>query len=132
MAIRKSLVGAIFLSLLCLLGSCKPGPGSSPQISEAATAKAQAAPWLNQLIQQLQQEEAANPPAKIYRYKYNNQEVYYLTGRCCAIPGNVYDVHGTLLCEADGGIMGKGDGRCTDFLSAHTNETLIWEDKREQ
>ncbi len=115
--------------LLCLLCACKPG--ISPQISEAATANALAAPWLSQLIQHLQEEKPANPPARIYRYTYNNQQVYYLTSRCCDIPSKVYDEQGNVLCEPDGGITGKGDGRCPDFAEQRKNETLIWEDKRE-
>src|SRR5688500_14448619 len=45
--------------------------------------------WLNNLIQQLRLEKAANPPAKIYRYTYKGQVVYYLSGRCCDIPSTL-------------------------------------------
>ncbi|WP_347157639.1 DUF6970 domain-containing protein [Pontibacter chitinilyticus] len=129
MALTKEPVGVLLALLLCLLCACKPG--ISPQISEAATANALAAPWLSQLIQHLQEEKPANPPARIYRYTYNNQQVYYLTSRCCDIPSKVYDEQGNVLCEPDGGITGKGDGRCPDFAEQRKNETLIWEDKRE-
>ena len=124
-AIKRILIIAIFG-----MAACKPG--ISPQIPEGATANAQAAPWLNELIQQLQEEAPANPPAKIYRYTYNKQEVYYLTGRCCDIPSKLFDRDGNQLCEPDGGITGKGDGRCPDFAEKRTNETIIWEDKRER
>ncbi|GAB3195086.1 hypothetical protein GCM10027293_04740 [Pontibacter aydingkolensis] len=107
-------------------------PGVSPQISDVEVANAQAAPWLNQLIQEMQDAETANPPAKIYRYTYKDQEVFYLTGRCCDIPSKLYDKNGNIICEPDGGITGKGDGRCTDFFEKRSDETLIWEDKREQ
>jgi hypothetical protein len=72
----------------------------------------------------------ANPPAKIYRYRYRGQTVYYLTSRCCDQPGQLYGSRGQLLCEPDGGITGQGDGRCPDFFGNRTDETLIWEDKR--
>jgi len=121
---------ALILAAAVALGSCRPGV--SPQISEAATANAQGAPWLSQLIQQLQEEKTANPPAKIYRYTYNDQEVYYLTGRCCDIPSRLYNMYGKVLCEPDGGLTGRGDGRCPDFEAKRSDETLIWEDKREQ
>lgn len=94
-------------------------------------AKPQPTAWLSELIRELEEDSVANPPAKVYRYTYNEQEVYYLTSRCCDIPSKVYDVDGNVLCEPEGGITGKGDGRCPDFLDARTNETLIWEDKRE-
>ena len=83
------------------------------------------------MIRELEKDAPANPPARVYRYIYKEQEVYYLTSRCCDIPGKVYDVEGNLLCEPDGGITGQGDGRCPDFAETRTNETLIWEDKRE-
>ncbi|MCJ8163790.1 hypothetical protein MKJ04_02985 [Pontibacter sp. E15-1] len=126
--------GGTILTLALLVTLWLPAykPGTSPMISEAATANAQGAPWLNQLIQELQEAETANPPAKIYRYTYNGQEIYYLTGRCCDIPSKVYDMYGKILCEPDGGITGRGDGRCPDFAEKRTDETLIWEDKREQ
>lgn len=121
---------ALTLTAAIAMAACKPGV--SPIISEAATANAQGAPWLNQMIQQMQEDEAANPPAKVYRYTYKDQEVYYVTGRCCDVPGKVYDMYGNVICEPDGGITGKGDGRCPDFFEQRKDETLIWEDKRER
>ena len=121
---------ALGLMLASTVFACKPGV--SPQITEAATANAQAAPWLSQLIQEMERGEPANPPAKIYRYSYNDQQVYYVTGRCCDIPGKLYDMNGNVICEPDGGITGKGDGRCPDFFEKRSDENLIWEDNREQ
>ncbi|WP_242926262.1 DUF6970 domain-containing protein [Pontibacter vulgaris] len=122
MTMKKMPVWASLALLLAFASGCKTtGANTNSQ-----------APWLSQLIQQLEQEAPANPPAKVYRYTYNNQEVYYLTGRCCDIPGKLFDKDGNQLCEPDGGITGKGDGRCTDFAEKRTNETLIWEDKRER
>lgn len=126
----KLLAIALWLLLASINFACKPG--ISPQIPEAATANAQAAPWLSQMIQEMERGKPANPPAKVYRYTYNDQEVYYVTGRCCDIPSKLYDMYGNVICEPDGGITGKGDGRCPDFFEKRSNETLIWEDKREQ
>jgi hypothetical protein len=36
------------------------------------------------------------------------------------------------MCAPDGGFTGKGDGKCTYFFDARTNEKLIWEDERKQ
>lgn len=86
--------------------------------------------WLAQLIREQQQRKAANPPAKIFRYAYRGQPVYYLTGRCCDVPSQLFDGSGQLLCEPDGGLTGQGDGKCPNFFDNRTEETLIWEDKR--
>ncbi|WP_018476348.1 DUF6970 domain-containing protein [Pontibacter roseus] len=132
MATRKPWFWKFSLGVLLLFGSvaCKPLE-ESIQGPDGANANAQSAAWLSDLIRELEEEQPANPPVKVYRYNYNDQEVYYLSGRCCDIPSKLYDVNGNLLCEPDGGITGKGDGRCPDFLETRTNETLIWEDKRE-
>jgi hypothetical protein len=86
--------------------------------------------WLQELIHQEQEQPVANPPAQIYYYIYLGQRVFYLTSRCCDQPGKLYDNQGNLICEPDGGITGRGDGRCPDFFENRTDETLIWEDKR--
>jgi hypothetical protein len=86
--------------------------------------------WLTALIRDLENQPVANPPAFIARYDYRDQAVYYLPARCCDIPSNVYNVVGTIICHADGGLGGAGDGRCSDFLSARKNEKIIWRDPR--
>jgi len=86
--------------------------------------------WLTALIEELENQPVANPPAFIARYDYRGQVVYYLPARCCDIPSNVYDAAGAIICHADGGFSGAGDGRCSDFLSARRNEEVIWRDPR--
>ncbi len=87
--------------------------------------------WLQKKISEFQAENPANPPVKIYGYQYRNQDVYYISGRCCDIPSEVYDAAGKQLCQPDGGITGRGDGKCADFFQTRTNEKLIWEDLRD-
>ena len=86
--------------------------------------------WLATLIRELESQPVANPPAFIARYDYRGQVVYYLPARCCDIPSNVYSAAGTIICHADGGFSGGGDERCSDFLTARKNETIIWRDPR--
>jgi hypothetical protein len=126
----KKLSWFAFIMLLAATAGCQTSE-KSMTATESDTSRPQQAAWLSEMIRELEEEAPANPPAKVYRYFYNDQEVYYLTSRCCDIPSKVYDVDGKLLCEPDGGITGKGDGRCPDFAETRTNETLIWEDKRE-
>lgn len=114
------------MALAGLLGMASCRPADNP-----ATAAEQANPtWLTQLIGDLEKQQPANPPARILRYTYQGQEVYYLTGRCCDVPSQLFDAAGNVICEPDGGITGRGDGRCTDFFEQRQNETVVWEDKR--
>ena len=86
--------------------------------------------WLTSLIQRLESEPVANPPAFIARYEYQGEVVYYLPPRCCDVWSTVYRVDGTILCHADGGIGGNGDGRCAAFLTERKNEQIVWRDPR--
>jgi hypothetical protein len=86
--------------------------------------------WLTELIQKLESAPVANPPASIYRYEYKGQAVYYLPPRGYDIPSILFDEEGSIICRPDGGVMGVGDGRCTDFFDERENEKLIWKDKR--
>ena len=67
---------------------------------------------------------------RILRYRYRGQTVYYVPPSCCDQPGILYDEAGTQVCEPDGGISGRGDGRCTDFHEQRSAESLIWSDSR--
>ncbi|WP_461146702.1 DUF6970 domain-containing protein [Spirosoma pulveris] len=86
--------------------------------------------FVQTLINQTEKLPVWNPPASIYRYTYNGQTVYYLSARCCDIPSTLFAEDGRILCFPSGGFAGSGDGKCTDFLSARSNETLIWQDTR--
>lgn len=87
---------------------------------------------IEQKIKTLKKGAAWNPPAKIYSYTYQNQTVYFFPQRCCDIPSELYDENCTLLCLPDGGITGRGDGRCTDFFDLRKDEKLVWEDLRKE
>jgi hypothetical protein len=56
--------------------------------------------------------------------------VWYVPARCCDVPGVVYAADGSMLCEPDGGITGRGDGRCPDFAAARRDGVVVWRDPR--
>lgn len=86
--------------------------------------------WLRELVSRLESEPVANPPAYLARYLYRGDTVYYLPPRCCDIPSLVFNLGGEVICAADGGITGAGDGRCPDFFAARRDERIIWRDAR--
>ena len=114
-----------FLVLATLvIGAAACSSSSSP--SEPAAAP----PWLQALIAQIEAEPVTNPPSAIFRYRYAGDTVYFRPGRCCDLPSDLYNETGELICHPDGGITGRGDGRCPDFFSARSSEQLIWRDPR--
>jgi hypothetical protein len=86
--------------------------------------------WVNELIARFKAESVGNPPQSIYRYEYKNRTVYYVPPQCCDQFSTLYDAEGKVLCAPDGGLTGRGDGRCTDFDKERKSEHLIWKDSR--
>jgi hypothetical protein len=107
-----------------------PDPGPLPRDAGAPDAAVTSPAWLAILIQQLEMQPVANPPAFVASYEYNGEIVYFVPQRCCDIASLVYRSDGTIICNADGGFTGKGDGRCPDFFAARRNERIIWRDPR--
>lgn len=81
-------------------------------------------------IKKIKSAEIRNPPAKVWRYEFKGQIVYYITAYCCDIPSELYDSDCNFICSPDGGITGNGDNKCPDFFNSRTKEVLVWEDSR--
>ncbi|MDO8564137.1 MAG: hypothetical protein Q7R87_03960 [Nanoarchaeota archaeon] len=60
----------------------------------------------------------------IKKCTYDGKTVYYKITNCCDNYNSIYNVWGKLICSPDGGITGKGDGRCMGEIS---DCTTIWE-----
>jgi hypothetical protein len=106
-----------------------PTPASTP-LPASPTASSSVAVWLQTLIRQIESEPVTNPPTAIYGYDYRAGTVYFRPSRCCDIRSELYDASGVLICQPDGGLDGKGDGRCPDFVDMRTNERVVWLDPR--
>jgi hypothetical protein len=83
--------------------------------------------WINELIKKEAANEVANPPASLIKCFYKDKLVYYFPASCCDIPSIVYDEKGNVLCSPDGGITGRGDGKCSDFFELKKDCIIIWE-----
>lgn len=111
------------LLLACLLVLTTP-PGTARAAQEAIPAA------ISALAKRLQEAPRANPPARITRYRWHERTVYFVPQRCCDIPSMLYDEGGAVICLPDGGIHGRGDGKCADFFDTRSDEHLIWADAR--
>lgn len=87
-------------------------------------------PWLQQKIQTFSTAPPADPPRAIIAYSYQMDTVYYITQPCCDQMNKVFSREGELICHPDGGITGKGDGRCPDFREEAKQLFVVWEDER--
>lgn len=86
--------------------------------------------WLEARIQKLSAEPRQNPSARIMRYRFEGQVVYYETLGGGDQYSNLYDQSGKIICHPEGGITGKGDGNCRYFTKRRTEERLVWQDAR--
>ena len=86
--------------------------------------------WINNLIKNEESRPATSPPRSLSKCTYKNQIVYYLPSRCCDMPSIVYSGKGDVVCSPDGGLTGKGDGKCSDFFESKKNCVVIWKDSR--
>jgi hypothetical protein len=114
--------GSLALVLLITAG-CSGNPA-------APDASADSPAWVTALIRRFEAEPVANPPAVVARYDYKGQDVYFVPQRCCDIMSVLYTSDGAIICHPDGGIAGKGDGRCADFFVERRNERVVWHDSR--
>jgi hypothetical protein len=67
--------------------------------------------------------KAANdqPPIKAEKvelYEWEGKQVYLVSWQCCDFFNEVYDANCKRICAPTGGITGKGDGNCPDFLKS--------------
>jgi hypothetical protein len=86
--------------------------------------------WVQNLIANYEKDTIGNPPRSIWEYDYNGQTVYYIPAQCCDQFSTLYDASGKVICAPDGGITGRGDGKCPGFMQERKNEKFIWEDSR--
>jgi hypothetical protein len=115
----------LWLALLPVVAGCeKEGVWAKEPTTKGSP------PCIERKIQEMANAPVANPPARVYSYRYKGQTVYYIPAKCCDIPSLLVDAQCNTICSPDGGLSGQGDGRCPDFFNSRTEETLIWEDPR--
>lgn len=85
---------------------------------------------VQQRIDSIKARPVQAPPATVYRYQYKGKTVYAFNAPCCDQYNAVVDADCRYLCAPSGGFTGRGDGKCPDFKTAATDETLIWKDER--
>jgi hypothetical protein len=86
--------------------------------------------FVDRLILQFESEPLGNPPRSIWQYDYGGRKVFYIPPVCCDVASELYDSDGGFVCRPDGGLTGRGDGKCPDFFSERTHERRIWIDRR--
>jgi len=85
---------------------------------------------IQQKIDAIKQQPKWNPPAEVHEYNYNGKRIFFFSSNCCNQYNEVYDENCNYVCAPTGGITGKGDRKCGDFISNATKVKLVWKDER--
>ena len=119
----KSLIMPFIIPLLLLNNNCnnKTGKaGGKPTILDSIPV------CLKQQIETFNKKEAVNPPVQVDEYRYKGKRVFLFTADCCDQFDMLYDDSCNVLCAPSGGLVGKGDMKCSDFKTASTFVKLVW------
>ena len=71
-----------------------------------------------------------SPPQTIKRYVIGGKAFYYVAAPCCDQFNDLYDARGQRVCSPNGGITGRGDGRCPDIHVDPREGEIVWRDTR--
>jgi len=79
--------------------------------------------------------ETANPALatridEINKYQYKGMTTYLVPGGCCDTYTSLYDAEGNYICAPSGGLSGRGDGTCPDFMKEATDKEVVWQKKQ--
>jgi hypothetical protein len=85
---------------------------------------------IQEWIDVVKKETPWNPPAAVKEYRYNGKTVYLLSANCCDEYRTLIDGECNYICAPDGGISGKGDGKCVDFYEKAEFIRVVWQDGR--
>ena len=85
---------------------------------------------IQQKINTVKGQPKANPPIEVQQYAYNGKTVYLVTSGCCDQYNVVFDEKCQYICAPSGGLTGKGDRKCPDFIEKATFVRTIWKDER--
>ena len=127
---EKSMVRSFFLFCLLVAAVSLGGCRTLKSMGCNSADPVEALDWLNKMAAEMEKSPNDNKDAEISQHTYYNRTVFYVQNRCCDRPNELFDCEGNKICEPDGGLTGKGDGRCTDFFEKREGNTLVWPRKQ--
>ena len=86
-------------------------------------------PCISERIEKYGNENNPGQP-QVFQYNYNGKKVFYIPSFMPDAFSDVLDSACNIICHPDGGITGKGDGKCNDFYQSRKDEKLIWKKEK--
>jgi hypothetical protein len=81
---------------------------------------------VKRIIADAKKNSPADAPLQIDEYLYRNERVFLFTAPCCDQYNTLYDMKCNPVCAPTGGITGKGDGKCPDFIAEAKLVRTLW------
>ena len=83
-------------------------------------------PWLQTKILGFERGPASEAPREIWKITHHGKATYYFIQPCCDFENPLYDEQGVEICNPDGGLSGKGDGKCPEPRDRGTEAEFVW------
>ena len=106
----------------CFAVAACAAPASAPNPADAAAVRV--------IAKKLRAGPPQRPPQTVKRYLIDGKAFYYVAAPCCDQFNDLYDALGKRVCSPDGGITGRGDGRCPDIHVDPRQGEIVWRDTR--
>lgn len=81
---------------------------------------------VKKILDEAAKEIPPNLPLQVDEYSFRGKTVYLFTADCCDFYNIVYSDSCVQICAPGGGITGKGDGQCPDFVKEAKHIKLLW------
>lgn len=107
----------IFVFLIALTAGCRDDQTKDAEI-------------LKQIVS-AESSSDTDSPQEIRRQLIDGEVYFYVPPRCCDIFGALYSASGEFVCNPDGGITGKGDGKCPELAGKLKEGELVWSLERD-
>ena len=118
----------LYLSLMLLMG-ISTAYRDTPNVSVKPDGIPDIPKCIKLKIRKITREEVINPVAEVWEWKVDGGTYYYFAYGCCDNFNYLYDKECNRICAPDGGLTGKGDGKCPVFKS-EVKKKLIWQNDK--
>jgi hypothetical protein len=89
-------------------------------------AKVKLPTWLKAKIATIEATPKFAEATVIWKLQYKDEDAYLFVAPCCDQFNTLYSATGVLLCSPNGGITGRGDGKCPDAITPKTKYVVVW------
>ena len=119
----RGLLPVMLLAIAVLLPACAVMANPAPAADKLPA-------WLAGRIATYEKGQFGSVPSEVWSYLVDGKPVYYIPAPCCDRFSELLDAKGQLICAPDGGISGKGDGKCAAAFKAPNRMDVVWQDPR--